>query len=308
MKLSKIAIISLGVIGTLFSISCSKTKTAEGPKAEAAGAPPKTWQEHWFTHDLIVSRVFYDDNLSLYYDEDVDKSVIWPQKTMSDVWSYVKKTYGAFGDSSRLYVIFHQGKLGGGHPASYFDESHDYRNTIDCGLDNWTYPTGEQIGVPIHETGHIVCGASHGVQGSPSDVLWGDSKFMEIYNYDVMMHIGREDEAARIYDQLQSQTDIFPRPGSKWFKNWFYPIYSQYGHAAVLNKYFELLAQNFPKVKNAHGYQYTRDLNYGEFVHFWSGAAGVNLKDQATLAFGWPDDWDKQFKQAQIDFPNVKYK
>lgn len=308
MKLSKIAIISLGVIGTLFSISCSKTKTVEGPKAEAAGAPPKTWKEHWFTHDLVVSRVFYDDNLSLYYDEDVDKSVIWPQKTMSDVWSYVKKTYGSFGDSSRLYVIFHQGKLGGGHPASYFDESHDYRNTIDCGLDNWTYPTGEQIGVPIHETGHIVCGASHGVQGSPSDVLWGDSKFMEIYNYDVMMHIGREDEAARIYDQLQSQTDIFPRPGSKWFKNWFYPIYSQYGHATVLNKYFELLAQNFPKVKNAHGYQYTRDLNYGEFVHFWSGAAGVNLKDQATLAFGWPDDWDKQFKQAQIDFPNVKYK
>ena len=307
MNLIKKIVLLFAVFITFLSLSCSKSKTSVGPQADPAGAPPKTWQEHWFTHDLLVNRVYFDDNLALYYDDDVDKSVVWPQKTMSDVWSYVKKTYGSFGDSSRLYVILHQGKLGGGHPASYFDDSHDFRNTIDCGLDDWTYPTGEQIGVPIHETGHIVCGASHGVQGSPSDVLWGDSKFMEIYNYDVMMNIGRQDEAARVYDQMQSQTDTFPVAGSQWFKNWFYPIYSKYGHAAVLNKYFQLLADNFPKVKNAHGYQYTRNLNYGEFIHFWSGAAGVNLKAQATIAFGWPDEWEQQFNQAKIDFPNVKY-
>ncbi|SDD69916.1 hypothetical protein SAMN05216464_102312 [Mucilaginibacter pineti] len=306
MKFIQKIILAVTVIVAAGGLSCKKSKTA-GPVTDPPGAPPKTWQEHWFQHDLLVNRVYFDQNVAFYEDDDVTKSVTWPFETMSKVWSYVKKTYGAFGDSTRLYVIFHQGKLGGGHPASYFDESHDYRNTIDCGLDSWNLPTGEKIGVPIHETGHIVCGASHGVQGSPSDVLWGDSKFMEIYNYDVMMNIGREDEAARVYDEMQTQTDTFPVAGSQWFKNWFYPIYSKYGHAAVLNKYFQLLADNFPKVKNAHGYQYTRNLNYGEFIHFWSGAAGVNLKAQATIAFGWPDEWEQEFNQAKIDFPNVKY-
>ncbi|AYL93881.1 hypothetical protein [Mucilaginibacter celer] len=272
------------------------------------GKPPAYWQEHWFEHNQVVSLVYEDKNVAVYYDKGMDKSVTWPYKTMSDAWGYVKNTYGSFGDSTRLYTIFHQGIYGGGHPASYFDDSHDYRNTIDCGLDGWEKPTGQEIGMPIHEMGHIVSGASHGVKGSPSDVLWGDSKFMEIFNYDVLLHIGREDEAKRVYDQMQGQYDDFPRAKTQWFKNWFYPIYSSYGKAAVLDKYFALLAANFPQKKDPHGHEYTRDMNWGEFVHFWSGAAGVNLKQQATQAFGWTEEWETQFKQAQKDFPKVKYK
>jgi hypothetical protein len=295
--------------------SCKKNKqTTDVVQNDPPGSPPKTWQEHWGgPHTFLLNRVYFDSDVAVYYDPSMDRSVTWPYKTMSDTWKYVKKTYGAFGDSARLYVVLHgistpfEETLGGGHPASYFDDSHDYRNAIDCGLGDWKYPTGQQIGIPIHETGHIVCGANNGVKGSPSDVLWGDSKFMEIYNYDVLMNIGRQDEAARIYDQMQAQADTFPRAGSQWFKNWFYPIYSKYGHAAVLSKYFKLLAANYPKMPNPHGAEYTQNLNWGEFIHFWSGATGDNMKSQATFAFGWTDEWEQQFRQAQKDFPNVKY-
>jgi hypothetical protein len=36
--------------------------------------------------------------------------------------------------------------------------------------------------------------------------------------------------------------------------------------------------------------EYSRDLNFGEFVHFMSGAAGTNLKDQATHALAGPQN------------------
>jgi hypothetical protein len=44
-------------------------------------------------------------------------------------------------------------------------------------------------------------------------------------------------------------------------------------------------------------------MNWGEFIHFWSGAAGVNLKPLATSAFGWTSTFETQFNQARIDFP-----
>lgn len=300
----KNSILCLLLLTGAIAVSRAQTSSANAA-ADRAGAPPQTWKEHWFEHDQLVKRVYFDRHVAFYYDDDVNRNLKWPFKKMSDVWAYVKKTYGEFGDSSRIYVIFHEGRYGGGHPSPYFDASHDFRNTLDCGLGNWNDPSGERIGIPIHEIGHIVTSASHQTKGSPSDVIWGDSKFMEIFNYDVLMHIGMQDEAEKVYAQMQSQTDDFPRAGSQWFKNWFYPIYKAHGKAAVLNKYFALLAANFPKDSDR---RFTRDLNWGEFIHFWSGAAGLNLKAQATLAFGWPEDWEKQFRQAQQEFPKVKYK
>jgi hypothetical protein len=295
------AILSLA----LFLWSCKVTKSpGQAQPGLVHGSPPLTWKEHWFEHNQLVKRVYYDDHVAVYYDDDVNRSLTWPFKTMSDVWGYVKKTYGQFGDSSRLYVILHQGRYGGGHPRGYFDPSHDFRNTLDCGLSDWSNPTGERIGIPVHEIGQIVTFASHNTKGSPSDAIWGDSKFMEIFNYDVYRNIGMDDEAKKLLVQMETQVDNFPRPGTQWFKNWFYPIYERHGKAAVLNKYFAVLADNFTKDNDN---RFVRDLNFGEFIHFWSGAAGANLKAQATLAFGWPAECEIQFKQAQKDFPNVKY-
>ena len=53
-------------------------------------------------------------------------------------------------------------------------------------------------------------------------------------------------------------------------------------------------------------------LIFGEFVHFWSGAAGYDLKQLALNAFGNKDenrnDWTAQLTQAKSDFPGVTYK
>ena len=48
-------------------------------------------------------------------------------------------------------------------------------------------------------------------------------------------------------------------------------------------------------------------MNWGEFIHFSSGAARTNMKNQATIAFGWTNDMENQFNKARNDFPNVKY-
>ncbi len=219
-----------------------------------------------------------------------------------DVWRYVKQTYGDMnggGNDPRLFAIFHTNKYGGGHPAYYFDSSHDYRNVIDIGAGPWDSSTGWNLNATVHEIGHIVESATNSTQGSPCFSLWQDSKWCEIFNYDVYVGLGKTSEANRWYNEMINSTDSFPRAGTQWFKNWFYPIWSQYGRSAVLSNFFRLMSQHFPK----NGRTYARNMNWGEFVHFWSGAAGTNLKPLATNAFGWPSEWETQWQQARINFP-----
>ncbi|MFY0579763.1 hypothetical protein ACN28S_40870 [Cystobacter fuscus] len=94
---------------------------------------PATWTEHWFEHNQTVSRVYQDNDVAIYFDPDVNRSITWPNSFVRDVWKYTKKTYGHFGSDMQLYAIFHTGKYGGGHPSTYFDADHDYRNVIDVG-------------------------------------------------------------------------------------------------------------------------------------------------------------------------------
>ncbi|MBL0742993.1 hypothetical protein [Chryseolinea lacunae] len=281
------------------------------------GAPSKTWQEDWGTgkdkHDMLLQRVYYDDDVAIYFDEDMDFSQKWMDALLPKVWRYTKSVYGDFGKENRLYCIMHANKYSGGHPASYLDASHGNRNAIDngSGRDGNTSWKDEydSYGIPIHEVGHIVEGGSKGIRESPAFGIWGDSKWCEIYTYDVYKGIGMNTEAKLTYDICMATSDVYPRPGTHWFRDWFYPIYSKYGGSKVLNEFFVLLSKNFPTHKDDTGTYslYDRGMNMGEFIHFWSGAAGVNLKEQATLAFGWSDDYEAQFMQAQEDFPNVNY-
>ncbi|KAA2238938.1 hypothetical protein F0L74_22245 [Chitinophaga agrisoli] len=267
--------------------------------------PPTTWQEHWFEHVQLLHRVFFDNDVAVYFDNDVNSSITWPNTYMGDVWRYTKSVYGSFGADTRLFAIFHTGKYSGGHPSTYFDASHDFRNVIDVGSNSsnaWTAGTGNDLDITTHEVAHIVESASKSVHNSPAFNIWGDSKWAEIFIYDVYRGLGRTADATRWYNLMINNTDNFPRAGTQWFKNWFYPIY-QTGGSATLNKYFQLLAQYFPK----SGQNYARDLNMGEFVHFWSGAAGRNLKAQATTAFGWTSTYESQFNKARRDFPGVTY-
>lgn len=299
--MKQIKIISCFIILVVFA-SCKKSN--ENPVS--ANEPPLNWQEHWFEHNQVVNRVFFNDDLAVYFDKDVNKSITWPNDYLTKVWQYTRNVYGDFGQDKRLFAIFHTAKYSGGHPSNYFEASHDKRNVIDVGLSDanaWVgFTTGEKD-IVTHEVGHIVEFASKGKHNSPAFKIWGDSKWMEIYQYDVYKKLGMTADADCWYNKCMATVDNFPRANTQWFKNWFYPIYANNGGTATLNKFFVLLSQNFP----ANGSEYSRDMNWGEFVHFWSGAAGVNLKSQATTAFGWTSDMENQFNKAKIDFPNIKY-
>ena len=268
--------------------------------------PPSTWREHWFEHVQDLTRVYSGNDIAVYFDRDVDRSITWPNTYLARVWQYVKSTYGAFGPESQLYAVFHAGKYSGGHPSTYFDESHDYHNVIDVGSsasNAWTSGQGNDLDITTHEVAHIVEGASKGVHGSPAFPVWGDSKWAEIFNYDVYVSLGMQSDAQRWYNLMIQGHDNFPRANTYWFRDWFYPIYSQYGRTAVLNNFFNVLANNYKK----NGNDYNGSLNMGEFVHFWSGAAGRNLKDLAQTAFGWTQEYQQQFDQARSTYAGVNY-
>ncbi len=149
----------------------SRPHATVSPQAETKSAePPRTWQEHWFEHRQLVKLVATNDEVAIYFDDDMPRDALkWIEPFLTKAWRYTKKTYGSFGPDARLYAIFHNGKYGGGHPSTYFDGSHDFRNVIDCGADSWDE---SRLDIVSHEIGHIVEGASRGVHESPAFDIW----------------------------------------------------------------------------------------------------------------------------------------
>lgn len=272
--------------------------------ATITDVPPATIQEDWDVHTELLSLQYYDDQVAIYFDKDMDPAITWPRTVFGGIWKYLKQLYGSYSDP-RLYVFFHAGKYSGGHPSTWSRADHHYRNVLDIGTNDgttsaWQTFGGNNLDLPIHEIGHIMEGASLYINGSPERVIWGDSKFAEIFNYDVYLNNNLSDQAKRWYDMQMGNSDsTTPRTGIFWFRDWYYPIYSQYGGKRLLADFFVQMAKNIPQ-KNG---DYTRNMNWGEFIHFYSTAAGINLKEQATLAFGWTDEWEAQFVKAQADFP-----
>jgi hypothetical protein len=290
------------------AVLATESRAESASTEQLAPPPPATWQEHWFEHNQVIKRVAYNDTVAVYFDDDVNPAAAnWITPYLTKLWQYVLKTYGNSGNllgSDRLYSIHHEGKYYGGHPATVYDQSHDFRNVSDVGGDNWASP---QYEVVTHETGHVVeiIGAGH--HGSPAFPLWRDSKWLELYIYDVYVALGMTAEAQQFYNRMQTNRDDFPRANTYWFRDWFYPLWRDHGGAQVMAKFFQLLGQHFPTRPDGNHRDFTRDMNYGEFVHFMSGAASTNLKPLATKAFGWPASWEQQFKKAQADFPGIKY-
>jgi hypothetical protein len=212
---------------------------------------------------------------------------------MSRMWQYAKQQYGDMGPD-RLYSIHHQGRYSGGHPSYYFDASHDMRNVSDVGPGPWN-PGAYDIA--SHEVAHVVESTAAGAQGSPSFPVWRDSKWAEIFQYDVYLALGLTADAQRVFTRFTNQSDSFPRAGTRWFRDWYYPLYRDRGGVKLLTRYFQLLAQHFPK----NGKRYSRNLNFGEYVHFMCGAAQMDCKAMAEAAFG--NAWDAQYQAARTAFP-----
>jgi hypothetical protein len=268
--------------------------------------PPATWREHWFDHNQELALFEYDEHAAIYVDGDVDRAAArWLLPWMSRIWQYTKKTYGdGFGPDPRLFSIHHQGRYGGGHPSYYFDASHDNRNVSDCGPGPWTDNAGARD-LTSHEVAHVVESANNGAQGSPAFPLWQDSKWAEIYQYDLYLALGLTADAQRLFNKFTGTTDAFPRPGTRWFRDWFHPLWKDHGGAQVMVRFFQLVARHFSKRPGSQ--RFARDLNWGEYVHFTSGAAGKDLRPLATAAFGWPAEREAQFQKARTDFPMVTY-
>jgi hypothetical protein len=272
-------------------------------------APPATWQEHWFEHNLTVRLVAFDAHAAIYFDDDTDRAQApWLLDFVSRTWRHFKATYGPFGSDPRAYSIHHTGRFGGGHPGDYFSDLHDFRNSSDIGLGSWV-ENGGSHDIASHEFCHVVESANNNVHGSPQFRLWGDSKWAEFCQYDLYVALGMTADANRVFNQFTNTTDNFPRAGTRWFRDWFHPLWRDHGGAQVMVRYFRIVSQNLPKRAANHGngthQDYARDMNFGEFVHFMSGAAQTNLSSLATTAFG--TQWQAQFNQARIDFPGVTY-
>lgn len=291
--------------------------TSLSPCDEYHTPSPNSIQEKWLGHSQLMTKMVEDGDIAIYYNDQVTGNAVENHREyLKRVWAHVKQTYGFFGpEGGRVAAFMHanvQGVPGYGFNSlqNYFDITSDCRNLIDLvqgGADGWSRNlTGNELDVFTHEVSHIVEGASKRYHGSPSYQLWGDSKWAEIFNYDVYSALGMDSERDRWFQLMQTSHDNYPRENTYWFRDWFYPIYSRHGGARLLNEYFNTLATHFPK--NPNGWQYDgRSINLGEFVHFFSGAAATDLKPQAVIAFKWDDAAERELQQAKIDFPNIKY-
>ena len=267
------------------------------PLAQCVGGavPPESWQEHWFEHEQNLSRVYYDDCVAVYFDADMDRQEAqWLFAYVSRIWAYSLATYGAMGEE-RLFAIFHQDKYGGGHPSYWYDASHDDRNVVDQGSGDWSEGAYD---LASHEIAHVVeSTAPYPRRSSPAFGLWMDSKWAELYQYDVYVALGMTEHAQVVFDRFTGTSDDFPRAGTRWFRDWFHPLWRDHGGAQVMVKFFQLLSDHY----DGGG------MSWGEYVHFTSGAAGTDLQALATTAFGWPDEWQEQLEQARADYPEVTY-
>ena len=261
-------------------------------------------------HASPMTRVQHDSTVAIYFDAFMKRGADteWIRPAVSKYFAYLTSTYGKFGPD-RLFVFAHDGQFLGGTISVYFDEFAGFRNAIDVGHRGWGENDPVLHDELTHELCHIVEGASGGVHESPAFTVWGDSKWAEFCQYDIYVRLGLTGHAERVHAKFTATSDNFPRAGTFWFRDWFFPIWRDYGGARTMVRFFALLKEHFPKVPENGGRNliYARRMTLGEFVHFMSGAAGVNLKPRATTAFGWTTTTEAQWQSAREVFPGVVY-
>jgi hypothetical protein len=102
---------------------------------------------------------------------------------------------------------------------------------------NFEKPVEWNIDAIVHEVGHSVEGSTFGVHESPAYIVWGDSKWAEIFQYDVYLKIGKPANAERL-NHVHGPVSQLPCCRHHVVQNWFYPIYTNYGKSQVLVNYF----------------------------------------------------------------------
>jgi hypothetical protein len=246
--------------------------------------------------------VYYDDCVALYFDADVPADTkTWLSSFLSKGWSYSLATYGRLGNE-RLYAVAHLGRYFGGHSATFDEASHDYHDVIDMGVSSWADST--DLDLPAHLMAFLVDAlGAHTKFGAPKAEHYGNEGFPLIYKYDLYVGLGLNANAKQALADFNMVSNDQPYPNTFWFRDWFYPLWRDHGHAKIFASYMTLLEQYYPT--DTDGWMPT--MNYGQYFHFMSGAAGVDLVPTARDAFQWHPDFDDEIAAAKKDFPQIKY-
>ncbi|HEX2869941.1 MAG TPA: hypothetical protein VHP33_01770 [Polyangiaceae bacterium] len=263
--------------------------------------PAPTWTEHWFEHDQKLTRVHYDDCVVVYFDGDTSLGTKdWLVPFLNKAWSYSLATYGQMGNE-RIYVVVHQGRYQGGHSSTFIEASHDNHAVIDMGADEWT--PGD-YDLPAHLLSFLVdTQGAHTKFGAPMGGDYDNVGFPLIYKYDLYLALGLDAVAADAFIDFNALKNGNPYANTFWFRDWFYPVWRDHGHAKLFANYETLLEKYFP----ASADHWMPEMSYGQYFHFMSGAAGVDLVPEARKAFVWHPDFDDEVAAAKADFPDIKY-
>jgi hypothetical protein len=306
--------------------SSSYSATVNAPTTSVS--PPATWKEAWHGHTDELTLVYGSANLSVYRDPWVmtvpnAAAIAWLTPALEEAWAYVKANYSMY-SGPYLAVVLNQAGTVGGHKYTFasvmpaYTSENSYRELLYSLSDDWSVAdygfAGFKFPSLMHELNHIVEGNNNEVRNSPSYAVWKDSHWGEIFMYDLYLHLATVPAThvtTALAEELKAQWWDARDDGDRWLQDWYYPLYqgtlgntsaNQKG-VAFLAKYFQLLSQNLTVSAN----MYSRSINLGEYIHFCSGAAGVNLLNAATTAFHLyrrPEAL-AQLAQAQVDFPAV---
>lgn len=292
--------------GTTTNIAGSDSAGAGGdvPGVEmcpGGPVPAATWKEHWLGHGEALTRVYYDDCIALYFDADTNPATKdWLIPFLDKAWAYSLATYGKLGPE-RIYVVVHEGKHEGGHSSTFVEASHDNHAVIDMGQDGWA---DGDYDLPAHLLGFLVDSeGAHTKFGAPKSSDYENVGFPLIYKYDLYRALGLTSVAASALTEFNAIKNAQPSADTYWFKDWFYPVWRDHGHAQVFANYQTLLQKHFTVGADL----WMPDMNYGQYFHFMSGAAGVDLVPLARTAFHWTSQFDDELTAAKVDFPDIKY-
>jgi|GEM_PF-3618034 len=304
----------------------------------SATTPGDEWPEAW--PDFNFDNGYHTGNLIKKYSNDdiaifvnpadvnaegvsmADLDLSWMYEPFTKMWVAIRETYkDSYGDylvsDPKLYIVPHYHADGGGlgRLFHYRDYNQLYRNIVhvSVGKDSgWRWERNPGNGTTnflydamSHECGHIIEGIGSGLKNSPFYPVWLDSKWAEIFQYDIF---GKMDPVHQVawhkeYNQPGKHTEEKPAPGSEWYAEWLYPTYRDFGGDKLFQRFFALLGEHyFQRDGELQG-----DGNLGEYIHFWSGAAGTDCTPYAKAAFGWRDEWEFQLLEARNRYPGVTY-
>jgi len=265
---------------------------------DGSGAPPREIIQKWNNKEQVLYREFFDSNVAIYYDGNVDRSIIWTRSFTSQVWDYVQNNYGL--GSELLYAVFHSETVTP-FAGNIFEEATTNKYLFDITIQDGEAKNADKDLI-LEQISKIVETSAFGVNKSPASAIWQE-KWKEIFMYDIYTILNMKEDAQRIKDSALKSIVNYPSLDSNWFRDWFLIIYENYDGGFTLGNFFRTLSSNFPII----GFGYQRDVNMGEFIHFSSAAAGEDLQEVAESAFGWNSVWNTELRQARADFPSVNY-